>query len=66
MAHSRITTFHDDGTITAQDYAAPNYHTKRGKVPAAPKAAWGNERDGMGRPLDADAGRRLLDEALGD
>jgi len=66
MAHARITRFENDGTISVQDFAEPTYHTKRGKVFAPAPANKGTQRDGMNRPLDAGAGRKLLDEALGD
>jgi len=63
---ARITRFHDDGSISVTDYAEPNYHRKRGKVPPPAKANWGTPTDGNRKPLDTDTGRKLLDEALGD
>jgi len=62
---ARVTRFHDDGSITVTDVAEQNYHAKRGKVTPKPKAAWG-ATDGNGQPLDAERGKQLLDEALGN
>lgn len=43
-----------------------DYAFKRGKnPPAAVRCAW-DARDGMGRDWDKDAGRHVLNEALGD
>ena len=65
MAHTRVTTFHDDGSVTVADAPENSYRQKRGKVTPQAKASWG-QRTGMNQEYDPTLAHRVLDEALGD